>query len=150
MAPNMFRTAGCVAACFLVILIAAAPAAAQGRVRVNIPFAFEASSELMPAGQYVFERAGMGGSAMMRIQSVEHNTAVTFLTLPARTTSNVYNPHLTFEVLGGTHRLSEIWTAGSDAGAVLPRTKEQEIAAQQEEAIKTVALVFRTGTSKAQ
>lgn len=150
MVPNTFRTAGCVAACFLVILITAAPAAAQGRVRVNIPFAFEAKSEMLPAGQYVFERAGMGGSAMMRIQSVEHRTAVTILTLPARSTADNYNPHLMFEVLGGTHRLSEIWTAGSDAGAVVPRTKQQEIAAKQEKAIKLVSLVLRMETSRAQ
>ncbi|MBL0161341.1 MAG: hypothetical protein IPP47_30320 [Bryobacterales bacterium] len=149
MLKRMSGGAGCVAAGIVMLVMAAAPAQAQGRVRVNIPFPFEAGTETLPAGQYVFERSGLAGTALMQIHNVEQNRTTTFVTVPVNHPGASSNPRLMFEVLGGTYRLAELWTAGAESGALVPRSKEQTLIAKQEGKVRTVALLLRTGTLKA-
>lgn len=149
MTNKMIRTAGCVAASFLMVLMTAAPSQAQGRVRVNIPFSFDAGTESLPAGQYVFERTGLAGTSLMRVASVDRNETLTFVTLPVNRPSTVYDPRLVFEILDGSYRLAEVWTAGAESGGLLPRTKEQALIAKREGKVKTIALALRADAVRA-
>lgn len=149
MTKRMNHVAGCVAAGVMMVAMTAAPAQAQGRVRVNIPFAFEVGSEALPAGNYLFERSGLSGISLMKIVNVERNRTTTFMSVPVNRPGAISNPRLLFEVLGGSYRLAEIWTAEAEAGAIVPRTKGQTLIARREGNIRTIALLLREAAEKA-
>ncbi len=142
MTKRMIQTAGWLAAGCLFVAMTAVPAAAQSRVRVNIPFAFEAGTESLPSGQYMIERTSPTGPSVLRIHNVDANKTFGLLSLPAvRPVAGDY-PRLKFEILAGTYRLAEVWTPGAEGGVFLPRTKEQAVIAQQEGKVKTIALAL--------
>ncbi|HEY3441917.1 MAG TPA: hypothetical protein VGK29_14235 [Paludibaculum sp.] len=149
MTHKLIRAAGWLAAGCLMVGLTAAPALAQGRVRVNIPFSFAAGAESLPAGQYLIQRSGMAGTSLVQLHNVDRNRTTMFMTLPVNHPGVSNNPRLMFEVLDGTYRLAELWTAGAESGAMVPRTKEQALIAKQDGKIKTVALLLRTETVKA-
>lgn len=148
MTHKMIHAAGWLAAGCLMVVLTAAPALAQGRVRVNIPFSFAAGSELLPAGQYVIERTGIAGTSLMRVCNVDRNEAMHVATLPAGNPSASGNPRLLFEVLEGSYRLAEVWTAGADTGALVARTKEQALIAKRAGKIETFALALPSLAAK--
>jgi len=142
MTNRMIHTAGWLAAgCLLVAM--SAPALADSRVRVTIPFAFEVGKDSLPAGVYVFSGSGLVGSPVVHIYSVGANKTIALLTLPAGRQTSSDEPRLKFEILAGTYRLSEIWAPGREAGLVVPRTKEQALIAKEQSEVKTVALALR-------
>jgi len=142
MTNKMFHAAGWLAAGCLMVVMTAAPAVAQGRVTVNVPFSFTAGTESLPAGQYVFERNGVTGTSLMKVYNVDRNEAIALATLPTGNRASSGNPRLLFEVLEGHYRLAEVWTAGAETGARLARTREQALIAKRAEKIETFALAL--------
>lgn len=144
MTHRMIHTAGWLAASCLLAVMTSAPAQAQSRVRVTIPFAFDAGAETLPAGLYLIERSALTGTSLMHIHNVDRNETIVLATVPAGNRSATYNPRLKFEILAGGHRLSEIWTPGTESGALVPRTKEQSLIAKRAGKVETVTLAMTT------
>lgn len=142
MTNKLIHGAGMLAAGSLLVAMMAAPALAQSRVRVNIPFAFAAGAEAQPAGNYLIERWDRPGNTVIRVHNVDLNRSITLLTLPAARPMTGDSPRLKFEVLAGEYRLGEVWLPGSEAGAMVPRTKDQALIAKRDTPIKNVVLAL--------
>jgi hypothetical protein len=138
----MLNTAGWLAAGCLFVAMTAAPVAAQSRVRVNIPFAFQAGAESLPSGQYLIDRMSPTGPSLLRIHNVDANKSFGLMSLPATRPVTGDYPRLKFEILAGTYRLAEVWTPGAEGGVFLPRTREQAVIAKQEGKVRTIALAL--------
>jgi hypothetical protein len=104
-----------VAVALLVVL--AAPAAAQPAMRVEVPFAFTAGSQLLPAGTYELRIDLSHGLAII---VPEGGGPIRIATLAQgadyRKLSQVEKGRLEFEKYGDRYVLSAIWRPGSTAG----------------------------------
>ncbi len=142
MTYKMFKAAGWAAVGCLVVMIAAAPAQTQSRLRVTIPFAFEAGGDFLPAGVYVIEGSAQAGSPMLQIHNADQNRTIAVMTTPAGLSSGALNPWVKFEILAGDYRLAEVRAPGREAGVKLPRTKEQALIAKQAGNVRTGELAL--------
>ncbi len=92
-----------------------ASAASGTIVKVNIPFEFSVGDRTFPAGEYSLTEFRPNIIALY--DSRGHNVDITL----AYVQTNLEPPTDTkvkFEVVGGRHMLSEVWTAGESTGAV--------------------------------
>jgi hypothetical protein len=109
----------------------AASAANPTILRANIPFAFYAGKELLPAGQYTFELQAIGlGSATASAVAVRHQdgSLATFLfTMPG--TGRFNNDLLYFNRYGNKYFLSKVEAVGLQANVKATRI-ERELRAQ--------------------
>jgi hypothetical protein len=113
----------------LVALVAAVPAFGANPVRAHIPFAFEAGSQSLPAGQYVFERALNG--AFLYVQSVDRNGRIALGVTPEGNPNSPREPQIVFERIGSTYRLAEVWVANSAVGMGIQPTPQQMLMAKK-------------------
>ncbi len=111
-------------------LVASASAAA--RLRVNVPFAFYADNQALPAGSYVFE-IGYGASASVSasgviIRSLDGTAASVLLTTPGSGIKMTDN-HLHFNKYGEKYFLSKVEGLGYQVNLKANRI-EKEMRAQ--------------------
>jgi hypothetical protein len=114
----------------LVALFAAAPAFGASPVRTYVPFAFEAGTHSLPAGNYVVERGINGG--FLYLYNVDQNKTVAVGTTPEGNPNEFNSPRLVFEKLGEGYRLTEAWVAGAAGGQGIQPTRQQMLVASRQ------------------
>ena len=112
----------------LAALAAGSALLAQNNYRgvANMPFDFQVTGRVLPAGEYVVTAAG-NANVFVRDKATNHTVIV-----PARSvlsTGEEENPRLVFNRYGNKYFLAEIWLPNELSGRAVPRTKqEKEIA----------------------
>jgi hypothetical protein len=111
------------------LLLATASASAQTvALKANIPFNFIVNKAELPAGEYSLSNLGTTGMVTL-IQSTDRQVAK--MVLPNACTSGQPSEKtkLVFHRYGDRYFLAQVWTAGSDQGRELPKSRrETEIA----------------------
>lgn len=108
------------------------PALAQNsvRVKVDIPFAFQAGQQQFEAGSYVL--GAEMGSAVLTLTNRETRRRAMILTLNGQRTEKG-NPEATFHVYGNKYYLSTIWSPETGCIRELPTSPaEREWAASKQ------------------
>lgn len=106
------------------------PAFAQNTMRVtaDIPFAFTAGTQSLPAGQYIFVAAS--NSAIARLYDASGKTSVAVMTSLDTGAGTAKDAVLKFNRYGNKSYLAGVWSAINDSGRVLPRTAGEKEAAK--------------------
>ena len=125
----------------------AAPLAAQSLVlKATIPFEFNFSGKVMPAGEYLIQADG--GSAALRLKNYESRVAAISLAFhPSGERRTAGEPTLTFNRYGDQYFLSNVWAGSTASGLEVPMTRaERELAkvasAQKYEILAVMAAGF--------
>jgi hypothetical protein len=107
-----------------------ASAGTTAKLIANIPFAFHAGNQLMPAGEYVFDMDGVGGfcatgsNLVIRSRDGADARILHVLTRGESSKGSAYT--VTFTRYGNTYFLSKVQNGAIEAG--LPKTnKEKEL-----------------------
>jgi len=115
-------------AVFVTALLAVSPAVAQGKpgdVLVNVPFAFVAGSQQMPAGSYIVTPANGG---FIRMYATQGSKSV-YLGVHSVESLKLQEAKLIFHRYGAAYFLAQVWAGNGAIGRELPRSKaEKEIA----------------------
>ncbi len=133
-----------VAACATIVGFALVAQAGPARaVLIDIPFAFQAGDQLMPAGQYRFEFPAAGNYAtgsLLKISGQDGSVCQHLLSRSVRPVTTDTDWHVTFNKYGDDYFLTKI--RSSELGAEVSRTrKEKQLAAEYLQALKPVAAV---------
>ena len=105
------------------LLLATSAWAGGGELEVEVPFAFSASEELLPAGSYVIQERGQ--MLVIRNGNGGKGTLLNVVTRLARRPSADGNgSNLVFDIVDGQRFLSEVWLSDGD-GFLLRGTREQ-------------------------
>jgi hypothetical protein len=109
---------------------------------VNIPFAFQATNHILPAGQYRVVRE----SDHMILLRGPVNAAAFVLMHDTSTPRASKQGKLVFDRYGDRYYLRQIWTAGSNDGLECPksRAEKESLQAQNKQAPETTELAFNT------
>ena len=99
-----------VAIIFLLGLGVAANAEIQPVIAVTMPFEFVAGKATLPAGAYIVKRISDQPFDVLMLTSYDKGTSVFVNPIEMESTS-VYNPNLSFRMVGDQHYLSRIQTA---------------------------------------
>jgi hypothetical protein len=118
MRKTSFATLGILA------LLAAASAFAQQRMTFDIPFGFQAGTNIMPAGRYQVTQLSPG-SGLTGIACYARKVDVRVLTTPGGSGNERTKGVLVFNKYGDAYFLSSVRPPGSSVGRVLP-TSETE------------------------
>ena len=111
-------------ATFIVIAaLGLVPAFAQNTMRVtaDIPFAFTAGTQTLPAGQYVF--VADANSAIALLYNADAGKGVAVLTALNTGTGSAKDASLTFHRYGNKSYLAAVWSSLSGSGRVMTATK---------------------------
>lgn len=103
--------------------------------RVNVPFAFEASSVSLPAGTYTLETSDNGGILYVSNPGQERHA---ILVMPERSAKDPSQAKLVFERVGSTYRLAEVQLAGAAPVVSIPATSAQLLMAKSEPPARVV------------
>jgi hypothetical protein len=107
------------------LLLAAASAYAQtGVVKANVPFNFIVDKADFPAGQYLIQSFGAGGSAMT-IQSRDGKVIKAVMPIACESIQAPKKTKLVFHRYRDQYFLAQIWTAGNDQGRELPASRRE-------------------------
>jgi len=107
-------------------LLATVSAFGQQRMRINIPFEFNAGATVIPAGQYTVTqdlRSGMTNLACSACQ-----VDVRFLTHQIGSYTTPGESKLVFNKYGNTYFLASVWTSSGVGGALPTSRTERETA----------------------
>jgi hypothetical protein len=136
-----------VAGALMLSMVAAGECRAQSKaLEANIPFAFEAGSKTMPAGNYRIESMPTGGGSLQVIRSANGNAKVTNSTIAEAAPDAAAGPGLVFHRYGSQYFLAQIQTGDGHTRELFPSRKEKEVAHAQSRT--EVALVARATASK--
>lgn len=89
---------------------------------VTIPFAFQASSEVLPAGTY---RIVSESNNLIRVQG-HGSTGAFVMTHDAIKATAPNQSMLVFDRYGDKYYLHQIWTAGENTGLECPKTRAEK------------------------
>jgi hypothetical protein len=78
----------------------------------NVPFAFQASERILPAGEYTLKQVNSAGLFQV-YDSYGHSL---FLNAPVPKSTKAVNPRLTFACYGNDCLLSQVWMPESTTG----------------------------------
>ena len=94
--------------------LAPVPSHAQQLTQAKVPFAFQAGSKMMPAGEYQIQRATTTATTTQLIRSTDSSVATFVLTNSVDSSDNKTNPRLIFHCYNNEDEcfLSEV---GSEA-----------------------------------
>lgn len=125
--------------------LAPVPSHAQQLTQAKVPFAFQAGSKMMPAGEYQIQRATMTATTTQLIRSTDSSVATFVLTNPIDSSDNKTNPRLIFHCYNNEDEcfLSEVWVGSGQGLKLLESRREKELsraAAENELAVVSVPL----------
>ncbi len=134
----------------LVVLIAlifgfavGAQAGPESRVWINIPFAFQAGDQVMPAGQYLFEFPRTGNFALgslLKIVTQDGSICQHLLSRSIQGVTMEADWQVSFNKYGDVYFLTKI--RNNDLGAEVSKTrKEKQMAAEFIQSLKPIAAV---------
>ena len=123
---NLFRIAFCAA--IFALTVAAFGQASSGDLVVDVPFAFSAAGQKLPAGHYIVKQR----TDMIRI--LGNNNQSLFVPTHSALRTQVDGSKLVFHRYGDSYFLSELWVAGNQSGKELyPSKAEREAKTRQAE-----------------
>jgi len=105
-------------------------------ITANVPFDFSDGTTGFSAGKYEIEPFGANSTAGIRITSYDRKAHGTRLTIAAGGISPKNETTLVFHRYGDKYFLSQVWTAGDNAGLQLP-TSSAERAIEREIEMRT-------------
>jgi len=108
--------------------IMSASAQSFQRLVVDVPFAFSARGQMLPAGRYVVERPSPITGTLFIASADGSNDGVVSLINSAESTMPPDEPELIFHRYGSTYFLSEVWTGVDNVGYSLPKSKAERTA----------------------
>jgi hypothetical protein len=106
--------------------------AQQPVLAVNIPFAFQAGDQILPAGEYRLEPATSGAGQFERLRQVDGDAVLIVSTIPVQSKTENPDPALIFHRYGQTYFLAQIWTGGATGRQLLKSDREKEMARGEE------------------
>jgi hypothetical protein len=116
----------CLSLCFGAVA-ANAQVESDATVEANIPHSFVVEKTTLPAGKYTISAADPHDNpSVMEIRSADGRTAVFFETDGAIPRQTPAKTELVFDKVGDTYFLSEIFVAGENGGAKLPKSRMEE------------------------
>jgi hypothetical protein len=132
-------------ACALAIgsLASTQSASAQETIaKVTIPFAFQTTSQTLPAGTYRVERESAN---LIRLEGPGKASGYVLMHAASRSKASTHGS-LSFDRTGGKYYLRQIWTAGDATGLECPKSHAEKAAlvATNDEAVSTVELAFNS------
>ncbi len=123
--------------------VLAAQAETTRAVKINVPFAFQAGNQVMPAGDYIFEFPKANNDAtgsMLKIFSPDGSLCQYLLSRSIRGIDTDSEWHVTFNKYGDFYFIAKV--RNSELGAEVAKTRaEKQMAAQQLQALEPVATV---------
>ena len=141
----MKRLIGFLSVATLAVVLAAPLAAQEFRVTATVPFEFMVSGRSMPAGEYMVQRAGTGGSGAIQISGA--NGSVVALAHSADVSQNEKTGQalLIFNRYGDQYFLSRITDGYRDTGVQIPtsRTEKELSKTASLQKFETVAVLAR-------
>lgn len=102
--------------------------AGQPALCVNVPFAFQAGDQEMPAGEYRLETEVTGAGQFQLLRQVDGDAVVILMTLPVESKAENPDPALIFHRYGQTYFLAQIWSGGADGRELFKSNREKEMA----------------------
>jgi hypothetical protein len=134
-----------VAAALLFTALAPVPSQAQQLTQAKVPFAFQAGSTMMPAGEYQIQRASTGSTTTQLIRSTDSSVSTFVLTNALGSSDKKTDPRLIFHCYNNEDEcfLSEIWVGNGQGLKLMESRREKELsrsAAEKELAVVSVPL----------
>jgi hypothetical protein len=134
-----------VAAAMFFTALAPMPSHAQQLTQAKVPFAFQAGSTTMPAGEYQVQRAFMHATATQLIRSTDSSVYTFVLTNAVDSSDKKTNPRLIFHCYNNEDEcfLSEIWVGNGQGLKLIESRREKELsraATENELAVVSVPL----------
>jgi hypothetical protein len=105
------RVLGALGAASLVVALAAAPAQALDKARMNVAFAFSAADVTFPAGNYEFFFEKEGQLTIREVAGGKHSVVSCSTRLSPR---QISKPVLVFDKAGDKSYLTELYFPGAD------------------------------------
>ena len=109
----------------LAFLAAGQALRAQQPMVANIPFAFTAGEVTLPAGEYRVEKWTTSGITL-RIQSTDGDAMAFVPAIAAETLERQKACKLIFNHYGNQYFLAQVWSAGSNLGRALPKSRKEK------------------------
>ncbi|MGC2739678.1 MAG: hypothetical protein WA274_17405 [Candidatus Acidiferrales bacterium] len=134
-----------VAAALLFTALAPAPSHAQQPTQAKVPFAFQAGSKMMPAGEYRVQRASTSTNTTQLIRSTDSSASTFVLTNAVDYSDKNTNPRLIFHCYNSQAGcfLSEVWNGNGQGMKLIESRREKELsraATENELAVVSVPL----------
>ena len=134
-----------VAAALLFTALAPMPSRAQQLTQAKVPFAFQAGSTMMPAGEYQIQRASTAATTTQLIRSTDSSVYTFVLTNAVDSSDKKTEPRLIFHCYNDQDEcfLSEIWPGNGQGLKLIESRREKELsraAAENELAVVSVPL----------
>jgi hypothetical protein len=112
----------------LALLGITAASAQTVNVKAKVPFSFTVNRATLPAGEYSLKSMDEQGTAIA-IRDLNSKTTNLVISSSCRSLNSASQTKLVFHRYGNRYFLSQIWTAGDEAGRALPPSAgEKEIA----------------------
>ena len=108
--------------------------AQQPVLAVNIPFAFQAGNQTLPAGEYRVETVLTGSGNLQRLRQVNGDASMIVSTMSVEPKKGKVDPELVFNRYGQKYFLAQIWTGGPQGHQLFKSNREKEIARGEESA----------------
>jgi hypothetical protein len=120
-----------VAAVLLSVVATSICYAQQAVLVMNIPFAFKAGNQTLPAGEYRVESVLTGTGQLQCLRQKDGHAVMIVSTMWVETRNGNPNPELVFNRYGQTYFLSQIWTGGAQGHQLFKSDREKEMALGQ-------------------
>jgi hypothetical protein len=95
------------------------------RVIANIPFAFSAGNNTLPAGEYTIDRPNENEPGLLLIRGVDSNLALFVNAENVEAKQTPDKTELVFNEIGNKYFLSRIWVSGDDTGREIPKPRAE-------------------------
>jgi hypothetical protein len=110
----------------LLLLVSGVSYGQEGyRVIANIPFAFIAGNNTLPAGEYTIDRPNENEPGLLLIRGVDSNLALFVNAENVETKQTPDKTELVFNEIGNKYFLSRIWVSGDDTGREIPKPRAE-------------------------
>jgi hypothetical protein len=113
-----------------VLMVASVCANADGRMRVNIPFAFTVADQTLPAGEYTFERNQIIPQLLM-IRSIDGRATARGFTMHVKSQTTQSQARLVFHRYGNRYFLAQVWRGVMDDGLAFLKSRAERAAAKE-------------------
>jgi len=134
---NLFKIAIVIA---LLLMAGRAFAQNSGIYGYTVPFAFQAGTVKLPAGNYVV-RVPSSAKGLICLEGADGTRYAMLLTLPFSKEANYASAKLVFNRYGNTYFLSQVWECG-ETGQELMKSKVEKEYVQQARIPKTIDVAF--------
>jgi membrane-bound lytic murein transglycosylase len=111
------------------LIVAAQVAKADDPMLVNIPFAFVAGNTTLPAGEYRVQKLD-GNSAVLLIRCSDASKAAMVLSNTTQAKEIQTQSKLVFKRYESRYFLSQVWSAGSNRGREVLKSRAEKESAQ--------------------